>query len=358
MKKRFKFLALLSCVVLCLGTLFGCDFGKPDGTPCTIMLVYNNGVGSLDTEAIAGEVFATPADPVKENYIFTGWYMNAGLTVKYDFSSEVKNDFTLYAGYVLDGAAITNAITTEGTIKGVVEIVRRPYVLRGNFIKQKKYSSTDGAIGSGFCFLIENGTYYVLTNCHVAYYDESTYDGADYYVTDYSGTTWTASLYRDSTLNGAAIDPAYDLAILSFTPDSGETPPDMVALDFAPDPQNGDDVIALGSPLGQNNAVTFGEVKEYTTINLQVDGNDDGVYDTNANESNVDFEVIMHTAYINHGSSGGALINPDLKVVGVNFAGSTNNETGNFSAGYAVSCSKVFEFLNTYFYSTPINLPT
>ena len=118
MKKRLNILSILLCAVLIFGTLFGCDFYKPDGTPCTITLVYNNGTDNFEAEAIAGETFETPIDPVKENYVFTGWYLDENLTLKYDFSKKVRKDFTLYAGYVIDGAAVTNAITTKDIIKG------------------------------------------------------------------------------------------------------------------------------------------------------------------------------------------------------------------------------------------------
>ena len=63
--------------------------------------------------------------------------------------------------------------------------------------------------------------------------------------------------------------------------------------------------------------------------------------------SNVRFDVMTHTAYINHGSSGGPLLNSELKVVGVNFAGSETAEKG-----CAVPAEKVAEFLSAYVYTS------
>ena len=38
-----------------------------------------------------------PADPTKEGYVFEGWYQDKELTKAYDFATEVKKSFTLYA---------------------------------------------------------------------------------------------------------------------------------------------------------------------------------------------------------------------------------------------------------------------
>ena len=61
--------------------------------------------------------------------------------------------------------------------------------------------------------------------------------------------------------------------------------------------------------------------------------------------SNVTFEVVYHNAFINNGSSGGPLLDANLRVVGVNYAG---NSSG---IGYAIPAVKVNEFLRNYVYN-------
>ncbi len=40
-----------------------------------------------------------PADPVRNNYYFAGWYTDAECTTKYDFGTNVKDNLNLYAGW-------------------------------------------------------------------------------------------------------------------------------------------------------------------------------------------------------------------------------------------------------------------
>lgn len=114
----------------------------------------------------------------------------------------------------------------------------------------------------------------------------------------------------------------------------------LKAITYSTDPVVGNDVIALGSPEGQQNAISFGKVQKYDTIKANVE----------EYLSNVSFNVIMHDAYINSGSSGGALLDSSLKLIGINFAGTESS-----GEGYAIPISKVFEFCERYFYKVNNN---
>ena len=46
-----------------------------------------------------GETVEKPEDPVKKGYVFTGWYKDAELKEKYDFSAPVQEDLKIYAGW-------------------------------------------------------------------------------------------------------------------------------------------------------------------------------------------------------------------------------------------------------------------
>lgn len=50
-----------------------------------------------------------------------------------------------------------------------------------------------------------------------------------------------------------------------------------------------------------------------------------------------------HTAYTDSGSSGGAVLNAELTVIGVHYAGSESAQLG-----YAIPAEKIQEFLNRY----------
>ena len=65
-------------------------------------------------------------------------------------------------------------------------------------------------------------------------------------------------------------------------------------------------------------------------------------------KSNVTFDVIKHTAFINNGSSGGGLLNYNQELIGINFASSVNSTTEEFVTGYAIPIEKVREFLDIY----------
>ena len=291
-----------------------------------VTFVANN--GTTDTKTVeSGKTVATPSDPKKEDYIFSGWYTEQTFIHKYDFSAPVNQDLTLYAKYSLDAVALTNKITTD-KIRGIVKIYNKCY---NTFLGIETSSSTSQ--GSGFCFHIQDGFYYILTNCHVAK-KISSYDKQKYTVEDYKGQTYEGHLYQNPTKSASAIDPAYDLACLYFKPSSTN----VQKLNFSYSKQAVyTDVISLGAPKSQSNSITYGKILNYRKISLK---------DTPASRSNVTFDVIHHDAMINNGSSGGPLLNADLEVVGVNYAGASSTKDG-----YAIPVDKVREFLRKYVYN-------
>ena len=228
----------------------------------------------------------------------------------------------------IDAAALTNQISTD-TIRGVVKVYNKSY---NTFLGIETASST--AQGSGFCFHIEDGYYYILTNCHVAQKDTS-YDNQKFIIEDYQGNTYEGFLFQFKKSNKvvSAISPSYDLACLYFEASSSNVKALKI---LSKNPASGADVISLGAPNGQSNTITFGQIAGYGGVTLA---------DTSTTLSNVTFDVIHHSAYINKGSSGGPLLNTDLNVIGVNYAVSTSRELA-----YAIPAEKVIEFLKEYVY--------
>ncbi|MGN1207020.1 MAG: trypsin-like peptidase domain-containing protein, partial [Eubacteriales bacterium] len=304
---------------------------KTDSTSYTVTLVTNNGTSDQKVSVKKGDTLPTPTDPVKYRYIFTGWYTGEHLSTRYDFSKPVTSDLTLYAGYELDATAITNAISRD-TIKSIVKIYNTSYNTFMGIETSKTVSQ-----GSGFCFFKDNGYCYILTNCHVARKDDS-YDKQKFSIEDYKGNTYTGYLYRGENRTVDAISPDYDLACLYFKSSSTE----VKALSIAQtNPSIYDDLISLGAPRGQTNYITYGTIGTYRTIQL---------YNTSKLESNVTFPVIEHSAYIDSGSSGGPVLDVNLNVIGVNYAGNDKTQSS-YSYSYAVPAEKVNEFLIAFVWS-------
>ena len=326
--KRALSILLVTLLLLSALPLSGCDaFFILDGTKHSVTFVANNGTPDNAVLIENGKTVATPADPEKENYLFRGWYTDSALTRKYDFSKPVKKSLTLYAKYEIDATTLTNKISTD-TIKGVVKIYNKSYNSFLGF--ETEYSTGQG---SGFCFHIQDGNYYVLTNCHVAIKKDG-YDKQKFTIEDYQGKTYEGYLLKNPNKAMSAIAAEYDLACLYFVPDSTNVKKLTIVTD---DPEAGADVISIGAPKGQSNSITYGQISGYGKVNLS---------ETPASASNVTFDVICHTAHINNGSSGGPLLDAQLNVAGINYAGSTE---GNFGA--AIPAEKVREFLKAYVYN-------
>lgn len=97
----------------------------------TVTFNTNNGTPSISSiEVENGSKVSEPSESLsRNNYTFSGWYKDADLSQKFDFSSEViKTDTTIYAGWRIDPAYADIEITipskTDNYISG--EIVASP----------------------------------------------------------------------------------------------------------------------------------------------------------------------------------------------------------------------------------------
>jgi S1-C subfamily serine protease len=137
-----------------------------------------------------------------------------------------------------------------------------------------------------------------------------------------------------------ACDPNYDLAVLKFTIEQTETSKSYIPLALATSNLSiNDKVIALGQPKGQKNTITLGNINGFANPTITVD--------PNVAMSNVEFSVYRHNAPIAGGSSGGALIDYNYKIVGINYASSADS-SGNYLYTFAIPIEKVKEFLTLY----------
>lgn len=325
MKKRLLSLCLV-LVLLC--GFAGCSFSfseadgsSPFSTSVTVTLRYGNGEADGTLTVPVGARIGAPTAPVRNSYIFLGWYIDAACTTLYDFSKAVNGAMTLYAGYLPDYAAWANRLTTEESMSALVRIA----------------NNGQSTLGSGVIFRADtSGTstiYYVLTNNHVvANASIGLRPGSTpLTVTDYLG-------YSNYKVETVCSDAAYDLAVLRMTFFGSSSSLSAVPL-AAADAADGDPVAALGHPKQQYNAMTFGTVLSFRTMNE----NDD--YGDKFDTSQITFPVMRHTAPTDHGSSGGACLNVDGELIAVSFAVACKKEDGTVLYGLAIPIGQVRAFL-------------
>lgn len=176
---------------------------------------------------------------------------------------------------------------------------------------------SSGDLGSGFV-LDDQGR--IMTNNHVIA-DAAT--GGMIMVTFSDGHKSQARILGRS--------PAYDLAVIQVDDHSDLHPADLGNSDST---KVGETAIAIGSPLGLSGTVTEGIV---SAINRPV-----AVGDANSADGQSYLNAIQTDAPINHGNSGGPLINGQGEVIGVDSAILTGSSTtgtddsGNIGIGFAI----------------------
>lgn len=156
-------------------------------------------------------------------------------------------------------------------------------------------TSTATATGSGI-IISDDG--YILTNNHVVSSSES----ESYYQVS-EATKITVTLFDDETTYDAQIvgtDEETDLAVIKIDK-TGLTKAEFADSDSI---KVGEFAMAVGSPLGLQSSVTCGIV---SAVNREVTDSDGKTY-----------TLIQTDAAINAGNSGGALVNSEGKVIGVN----------------------------------------
>jgi serine protease Do len=156
------------------------------------------------------------------------------------------------------------------------------------------------ALGSGVLVTTDG---YILTNNHVV-------EGADSISVDFTdGRTLTAKVI--------GTDKPTDLALIKVT-GTGFHP---VALGNSEAVKVGDVVLAVGNPLNVGQTVTMGII----SAKGRSTGVGDGSYE----------DFLQTDAPINHGNSGGALVNTKGELVGIN-SQILSNSDGNIGIGFAI----------------------
>lgn len=85
---------------------------------CIKVTFNTNGAGTIEDQIFLGSNYAKePKVPVKQGYVFSGWYTDSACTVSYKFNQKLTKDTTLYAAWKKEEQASNNtSAITENTI--------------------------------------------------------------------------------------------------------------------------------------------------------------------------------------------------------------------------------------------------
>ncbi len=171
-------------------------------------------------------------------------------------------------------------------------------------------TQTQQALGSGF---VIDKAGHIVTNYHVV-------EGAK---------TVEVSFSDNESLKAriVGVDPSTDIAVLQVDARSRALTP--LPLGNSDQIQVGDEVVAIGNPFGLDRSITSGIVSALQR----------GI--TAPNNYEID-HVIQTDAALNHGNSGGPLLNAEGQVIGVNAQIQTGGSTdGNVGVGFAIPINTV-----------------
>ncbi|MEU8420360.1 trypsin-like peptidase domain-containing protein [Micromonospora sp. NPDC048835] len=217
-----------------------------------------------------------------------------------------------------DGGGITRTYTAAPVINGA-DLPKIAASVQDSVVS----ITTDSGEGSGVVLSADG---YVLTNNHVV----ASAAGDAVRVVFADGKT------ADAKIIGT--DPKTDLAVVKANGVSDLKPAKFGDSDAM---QVGDQVLALGSPLGLQGSVTSGILSARDrTIRAGEGQPQDPTQQQRQTVSSIS-GLLQTDAPINPGNSGGALVNTRGEVIGVNTAIATSGQsTGNIGVGFAIPSNK------------------
>jgi putative serine protease PepD len=232
----------------------------------------------------------------------------AGLTLAFDDGAPAASPQQVTV--TNSAAAASSNTSTVGEIykRSADAVVKITVTSAGQASPLGGSGGTQQAQGSGFVYDTQG---HVITNQHVV-------DGAESVSVKFAnGKTYSAKV--------VGTDPSTDLAVIDVDAPASALKPLELADSSAV--EVGDGVIAIGSPFGLDQTVTTGIV---SALHRQI---------TAPNNFAID-DAIQTDAAINHGNSGGPLLDMDGEVIGVN-SQIESESGGNVGIGFAVPSNTV-----------------
>ncbi len=195
-------------------------------------------------------------------------------------------------------------------------------------------SDEEGAQGSG---VVVDGRGYIVTNNHVI--SDAAANPSKF------KTTVVFNDGKSVPANLVGRDPKTDIAVLKV-----DNVDNLTVAKFGDSDKIhvGDEVIAAGAPLGLRSTVTSGIISAlHRPVPLSGEGSD----------TDTVIDAIQTDASINHGNSGGPLINMDSQVIGINTAGKSLSDSAS-GLGFAIPVNEVKETVETLIKDGKIAHPT
>lgn len=257
--------------------------------------------GILGTTLVIGTCFGIPG--IREKILGN---MNTSSYVETSGNASKQNTTSNTDLVSLTNYSDTAVGVAQKVLPSIVGI-KIQYTVNSVFSK----ASLAEAEGSGI-IISEDG--YILTNNHVV----NSTDTSSYYQVS-EASKLTVKLYNDDTEYEAKIigkDEQTDLAVIKIE----KTGLAAAELGDSDNIKIGEFSMAIGNPLGMQNSVTSGII---SAVNRQVTDSDGKKY-----------TLIQTDAAINSGNSGGALVNSQGEVIGVNTL--KLNGTGVEGMGFAI----------------------
>jgi S1-C subfamily serine protease len=173
-------------------------------------------------------------------------------------------------------------------------------------------SDQEGMQGSG---VVVDGRGYIVTNNHVI--SEAANNPSQW------KTTVVFNDGKEVPANLVGRDPKTDLAVLKVDNVNNLT---VARLGDSDKVRVGDEVLAAGAPLGLRSTVTHGIISAlHRPVPLSGEGSD----------TDTVIDAVQTDASINHGNSGGPLINMNSQVIGINTAGKSLSDSAS-GLGFAI----------------------
>ena len=323
-EKKMKFLKLVSCVTVVVGTVIAWEHCRG----YVLEQVNANKINDDDTVAAKeGDIVEkdTKADVKSE-----GEEEKSTAPTAKDANSEPKEeglaiDFEKGFENVAKNAmhSVVNVATMQLVEMGSGRL-DIPDMFKGgpfddlfkdffNFPQKKSRVRKANALGSGFIIKLDKDVVYIVTNNHVV-------ERAKKVVVFLSDKTELPAQIH-------AVDARTDIAVLSVSLKGINIDKSkIVPMEWGDSSKlhEGNFVIAIGNPFGLGSTVTHGIVSA-TGRNIAMGKNSMSLSDN----------FIQHSAAINMGNSGGALLNVHGKVIGINNA-IFSTSGGNIGIGFAI----------------------
>ncbi|MCD4826985.1 MAG: serine protease [Acholeplasmataceae bacterium] len=176
--------------------------------------------------------------------------------------------------------------------------------------------------GSAVIVYQDDDYFYAITNYHVLV--QNGFTSESLMVRDYLSNEYDAVSLVDTQILEIASQ-SYDLGLIRFSKGDAIIP-DVEYSNLTL--SEGAQVHSVGYPNGER-TLTTGEFRGFLKI------------------INYPFQILEHSSEINHGSSGGALLDRNGRLIGINAAAmlSSNDE---FLTGYAIPIDKVLEYIDLF----------